>query len=87
MYGQRYFIQESRPVYSSWHCHRCAPQNAWDVTRNESKAKELIKQSGIDIASKEISLLVNKDNAFKYEAAALPEEIAIKPVLARLPPN
>lgn len=40
------------------------------VTRNESKAKELIKQSGIDIASKEISLLVNKDNAFKYEAAA-----------------
>lgn len=26
MYGQRYFIQESRPVYSSWHCHRCAPQ-------------------------------------------------------------
>lgn len=40
------------------------------VTRSEAKARELIAQSGVDIASKEISLLVNKDNAFKYEAAA-----------------
>lgn len=33
------------------------------------KAKELIAQSEIDITSKEISLLVNKENQFKLEAA------------------
>lgn len=33
------------------------------------KAEELIAQAGIDITSKEISLLVNKDNQFKFETA------------------
>ena len=33
------------------------------------KASELIAQSGIDITQKEISVLVNKENGFKHEAA------------------
>lgn len=38
------------------------------VTKSETAAKELIEKSGLKIDGKEISLLVNKDNPFKYEA-------------------
>lgn len=40
-----------------------------NVTRSETAAKELIEKSEIKISEKEISLLVNKDNPFKHEAA------------------
>lgn len=39
------------------------------ISPNEAQAKKLIEDSKIDISSKEISLLVNKDNPFKHEAA------------------
>jgi len=39
------------------------------VSVNAQRAQELIEQSGIDITEKEISLLVNKENPFKLEAA------------------
>lgn len=39
------------------------------ISTDIQKAKELIEQSEIDITSKEISLLVNKENQFKLEAA------------------
>lgn len=39
------------------------------ISVDTEKAKELIAQSGIDITQKEVSLLVNKENQFKLEAA------------------
>ncbi len=39
------------------------------ITKNEAQAKNLIEESQNDISKKEVSLLVNKDNPFKYEAA------------------
>lgn len=39
------------------------------VSVDMNKAKELIAQSGIDITLEEVSILVNKENQFKLEAA------------------
>lgn len=39
------------------------------ISADMQKAAELITQSGIDIAQKEVSVLVNKENGFKLEAA------------------
>ena len=39
------------------------------ISMDLPKAEEYITQSGIDIASKEVSLLVNKENQFKLETA------------------
>lgn len=39
------------------------------ISVDTEKAQELIAQSGIDITQKEVSLLVNKENQFKLEAA------------------
>lgn len=41
------------------------------ISVDEDKAQELIKQSDVDIYQKEVSLLVNKENQFKLEAAEL----------------
>ncbi len=41
------------------------------IAKDIQKATELITQSGVDIAGREISLLVNKENGFKLEAAQL----------------
>ncbi len=41
------------------------------ISKNDAQAAELIKNSEIDIAENEISLLVNKENPFKLEAAQL----------------
>ena len=39
------------------------------ITADTEKAKELIAQSGVDVSEIEVSLLVNKENQFKLEAA------------------
>ena len=39
------------------------------IPTDVTKAAELIAQSGVDITQKEVSLLVNKENGFKLEAA------------------
>ena len=43
------------------------------VAENLQEATKLIEESGVDIKDKEISLLVNKENRFKLEAAQLIE--------------
>ncbi len=39
------------------------------ISNDTQKALSLINESGVDISEKEISILVNKENAFKLEAA------------------
>lgn len=39
------------------------------IFQDINKATELIEESGIDISEKEISILVNKENQFKFESA------------------
>lgn len=44
------------------------------IQKNITKASELIAESGVDITSAEISILVNADNQFKLEAGLFIEE-------------
>ncbi len=45
-----------------------------DRRQNIEKAKELIKESGIEPATREVTVLYNSDNGFKSEAAEIIEE-------------
>ena len=64
------FQGHSRAAYSPFNpdWYKLASKDLM-VSVDKEKAKELITQSGVDISSEEISLLVNKENQFKLETA------------------
>ncbi|MBQ7122069.1 MAG: ABC transporter substrate-binding protein [Clostridia bacterium] len=64
------FQGHARPAYSPFNpdWYKLASKDLV-ISVDTDKAKELILQSGIDISQKELSLLVNKENQFKLEAA------------------
>ena len=64
------FQGHARPAYSPFNpdWYKLASKDLI-ISVDINKAKELIQQSGTDISQKEVSLLVNKENQFKLEAA------------------
>ncbi len=64
------FQGHARETYSPFNpdWHKLASKDLV-IPTDITKAAELIVQSGIDVTQKEVSLLVNKENGFKLEAA------------------
>lgn len=55
------------PFNPEWYA--LASKDLMLITQNVEKASQLIAESGVDVTSKEVSVLVNSDNQFKLETA------------------